>query len=114
MLQENHDWLRSAICNEPRGHQAMVGALLCQPHEPDCVCGVIFFNIVSTLNAGKLKPGQVWRQAGILDTVFSGTIEELPDGRIIPRVCGRAWVIGEYTYIFNPGDPFRHGIPSTI
>ena len=49
-LREEHDWLRSAVCNEPRGHEAMVGALLCEPHEPDCVCGVIFFNNVSTLN----------------------------------------------------------------
>ena len=43
-LREEHDWLRSSVCNEPRGHEAMVGALLCEPHEPDCVCGVIFFN----------------------------------------------------------------------
>lgn len=49
-LREEHDWLRSSVCNEPRGHEAMVGALLCEPHEPDCVCGVIFFNNLSTLN----------------------------------------------------------------
>ena len=49
-LRRDHDWLRSAICNEPRGHEAMVGALLCEPYESDCVCGVIFFNNVSTLN----------------------------------------------------------------
>ncbi|RYD40602.1 MAG: hydroxyproline-2-epimerase, partial [Verrucomicrobiaceae bacterium] len=49
-LREEYDWLRSATCNEPRGHEAMVGALLCEPHEPDCVCGVIFFNNLSTLN----------------------------------------------------------------
>ena len=49
ILREQHDWLRSAVCNEPRGHEAMVGALLCEPYEPDCCCGVIFFNNVSTL-----------------------------------------------------------------
>ena len=49
-FQQEHDWLRSAVCNEPRGHEAMVGALLCKPHEPDCICGVIFFNNISTLN----------------------------------------------------------------
>jgi 4-hydroxyproline epimerase len=279
-LQHDYDWLRSAVCNEPRGHEAMVGALLCEPHEPDCVCGVIFFNNVSTLNmcihgtigltvtlahlgkirpgthridtpvgvvsatlredgsvevanvpsyrkaakvpvevpgwgtvrgdiawggnwfflienqgpavefanlealtdytwavrnelaaqgitgdhgmeidhievfgppgdpaladsrnfvlcpgkaydrspcgtgtsaklaclhaAGTLEAGQTWHQAGILDTVFHGTIEELPGGRIIPRVSGRAWVNGESTYFLNPTDPFRHGIPTPI
>lgn len=44
-----HDAFRSMVCNEPRGHSAMVGALLCDAHEPDCACGVIFFNNVSTL-----------------------------------------------------------------
>jgi len=44
------DWLRSATVNEPRGHEAMVGALLCEPVEKDCVVGVIFFNNVGVLN----------------------------------------------------------------
>jgi 4-hydroxyproline epimerase len=279
-LREEHDWLRSAVCNEPRGHEAMVGALLVEPHEPDCCCGVIFFNNVSTLNmcihgtiglavtlahlgrigpgehridtpvgvvvahlhpdgsvtvanvpsyrmaaevevevpewgtvrgdiswggnwffliedqgpkvefknlealtsftwavrqaleeqgitgengmeidhiesfgppsdpaladsrnfvlcpgkaydrspcgtgtsaklaslyaAGKLKPGQIWRQASILDTVFEGQVEELSDGKVIPHVTGRAWVNGEAVYYFDPSDPFRHGIPTPL
>jgi 4-hydroxyproline epimerase len=61
---------------------------------------------------GKLKPGQIWRQAGILDTVFHGSFEELTDGRILPRISGRAWVNGESTYFFNPSDPFLYGIQS--
>jgi 4-hydroxyproline epimerase len=275
-----HDWLRAAVCNEPRGHDAMVGALLCEPSEPDCCCGVIFFNNVGTLNmcihgtigvvvtlmhlgkispgehridtpvgvvvakvnedrsitvanvpsyrkatgvqvevpdygvvtgdiawggnwffliknqgpavnfshlpkllpftlavraalreqgitgdrdmsidhvecfgppsdptvadsrnfvlcpgnaydrspcgtgtsaklaclhaAGKLVPGQVWRQAGILDTVFTGTVEELPGGKVLPSITARAWITGESTYHFDPADPFRYGIPSAI
>jgi len=34
---------------EPRGHDAMVGALLCDPVAPGCVAGVIFFNNVGML-----------------------------------------------------------------
>ncbi|MCP5538214.1 MAG: proline racemase family protein [Akkermansiaceae bacterium] len=49
-LREKYDWIRSACINEPRGHSAMVGALLCQPVNPDCVAGVIFFNNVGYLN----------------------------------------------------------------
>jgi len=275
-LRDDHAWLRGAVCREPRGHEAVVGALMCAADEPDCACGVIFFNNVSTLKmcihgtiglavtlahlgkihpgmhridtpvgvvladlradgavevtnvpgyrhaaavavevpgwgtvrgdiawggnwfflieghgppvafahldaltrfaqdvrrsltdqgisgadgmeidhievfgppgnpaladsrnfvlcpggaydrspcgtgtsaklaclhaAGKLRPGQVWRQAGILDTVLEGSIEPLPDGKIIPRVAGRAWVNATSTYIFDPADPFRHGL----
>ena len=277
-LRTEHAWLRSAVCNEPRGHDAMVGALLCEPHAADCVCGVIFFNNVSTLPmcihgtlgltvtlahlgkistgshridtpvgvvvatlrddgsvevtnvpsyrqasgvtlevsgwgtvtgdvawggnwcflidgqgpavesaniealtefawlvrqelgkrgitadggveidhvevfgpptdpaladsrnfvlcpgkaydrspcgtgtsaklaclsaSGKLKAGEIWHQAGILNTVFTCRFENLPEGRILPHVSGRAWVNGESTYLFNPADPFRHGIPN--
>jgi 4-hydroxyproline epimerase len=43
------DSWRSAIVNEPRGSDAMVGALLCAPHRADCRFGVIFFNNVGML-----------------------------------------------------------------
>ena len=43
------DTWRSAIVNEPRGSDAMVGALLCEPHREDCRFGVIFFNNVGVL-----------------------------------------------------------------
>ncbi|MBB5350325.1 4-hydroxyproline epimerase [Haloferula luteola] len=280
IFREKHDWLRQAVCNEPRGHEAMVGGLLCEPHEADCVAGVIFFNNVSTLNMcihgtiglvvtlvhlgkigagvhridtpvgvvtatvgddgkvevanvpsyrlasgvsvevpgwgrvrgdiawggnwfflidsqgpevvaenmaelteftwavktalavqgitgengmeidhvesfgppadpeladgrnfvmcpgkaydrspcgtgtsaklaclhaeGRLQPGEVWRQASILNTVFCGRYDLLPDGAILPRISGRAWVNGEATYFFNEADPFACGIPSFL
>jgi 4-hydroxyproline epimerase len=48
-LRDEFDRWRSAIVNEPRGSDAMVGALLCAPHRPDCRFGVIFFNNVGML-----------------------------------------------------------------
>lgn len=44
------DHIRSAVINEPRGSDVMVGALLCEPTDPSCVAGVIFFNNVGVLN----------------------------------------------------------------
>ena len=35
--------------NEPRGSDVMVGALLCEPADPTCAAGVIFFNNVGYL-----------------------------------------------------------------
>lgn len=43
------DSFRSAIVNEPRGSDVMVGALLCPPSDPSCTAGVIFFNNVGYL-----------------------------------------------------------------
>jgi 4-hydroxyproline epimerase len=43
------DHYRSAIVNEPRGSDVMVGALLTPPTDPTCRAGVIFFNNVGYL-----------------------------------------------------------------
>ena len=49
IFREQHDPFRSAIVNEPRGSDAMVGALLCEPSDKSCATGVIFFNNVGYL-----------------------------------------------------------------
>src|SRR5215831_7323936 len=49
-FRNEFDEFRSAVVNEPRGNDAIVGALLCEPHDPSCQAGVIFFN-----NVGYLK-----------------------------------------------------------
>ena len=42
------DW-RAGIVTEPRGSDVVVGALLCEPDDPECAAGVIFFNNVGYL-----------------------------------------------------------------
>jgi 4-hydroxyproline epimerase len=49
IFKERFDHFRSAVVNEPRGNDAMVGALLCTPHDAGCSTGVIFFNNVGYL-----------------------------------------------------------------
>jgi 4-hydroxyproline epimerase len=49
VLRDRHDSFRSAVVNEPRGSDVMVGALLCPPVDPACAAGVIFFNNVGYL-----------------------------------------------------------------
>src|SRR5262249_47188774 len=49
-FRERFDGYRSAIVNEPRGSDVMVGAILVEPANPSCVAGVIFFNNVGYLN----------------------------------------------------------------
>jgi|SRR5579875_1273855 len=49
VFRKKYDTFRSAVVNEPRGSDAVVGALLCQPQDPSCAAGVIFFNNVGFL-----------------------------------------------------------------
>ncbi len=49
-FRRDFDHIRSAVVNEPRGNDAIVGALLCEPSDPTCDAAVIFFNNVGYLN----------------------------------------------------------------
>jgi 4-hydroxyproline epimerase len=48
-FRTKHDSFRSAVVNEPRGSDVMVGGILCKPVDPNCAAGVIFFNNVGFL-----------------------------------------------------------------
>lgn len=48
-FRREYDHVRSAIVCEPRGNDVLVGALLCEPVDPSCAAGVIFFNNVGYL-----------------------------------------------------------------
>jgi 4-hydroxyproline epimerase len=72
-FRKKHDQFRSAVVNEPRGSDVIVGALLCEPVDRTCAAGVIFFNNVGYLGMcghgtiglmvtlaymGRIRPGQ--------------------------------------------------------
>lgn len=43
-LRQSADDFRRCVILEPRGSDALVGALLCEPEDSSCAAGVIFFN----------------------------------------------------------------------
>jgi 4-hydroxyproline epimerase len=72
-FQREFDSFRSAVVNEPRGSDVIVGALLVEPVDKTCVTGVIFFNnvgylgmcghgtiglMVTLAHLGKIKAGE--------------------------------------------------------
>jgi 4-hydroxyproline epimerase len=48
-LRDHRDDFRRSVVLEPRGSDVFVGALLTDTPQPNCVCGVIFFNNVGYL-----------------------------------------------------------------
>jgi 4-hydroxyproline epimerase len=58
---------------------------------------------------GKLRPGQVWRQEGIVGSVFEGRIE-VDGGVVQPTITGEAFVTAEGTLLLDPRDPFEKGV----
>ena len=72
-FRREHDAFRSAVVNEPRGSDVLVGALLCEPADRSCSAGVIYFNNVGVLGMcghgtiglmvtlaqlGRIRPGE--------------------------------------------------------
>ena len=60
----------------------------------------------------KLAPGQLWRQEGILGTIFEGSYRTLNSSlrEVIPSITGTAFITSESRLILHPDDPFRTGI----
>ena len=58
---------------------------------------------------GKLQPGQVWRQASIIGSVFEASYERDGD-KIVPTLRGRAHISAEATLLIEDNDPFGWGI----
>ena len=50
VLKNQYDHFRRGVILEPRGNDVLVGALLCEPVNPEATAGVIFFNNTGYLN----------------------------------------------------------------
>jgi 4-hydroxyproline epimerase len=102
IFRERFDEFRSAVVNEPRGSDVLVGALLCEPVDPTCAAGVIFFNNVGYLgmcghgligvvvilaHLGRIKPGThaFETPVGVVKATLEGsntvTIQNVPSRR---------------------------------
>ncbi len=101
-LRDEHDGFRSAVVCEPRGFDALVGALLLDPVSPDAVAQVLFFNNVgylpmcvhgtigvgaTLLHQGRIEPGlhRLETPAGdvVMDVAADGqvSVENVPSRR---------------------------------
>jgi 4-hydroxyproline epimerase len=49
IFARDFDHIRSFTVNEPRGYDAIVGGLLCEPVDPACAAGVIYFNNIGVI-----------------------------------------------------------------
>jgi proline racemase len=58
---------------------------------------------------GKLDPGQTWRQAGILGSVFEASYRHGERG-VLPRITGSAHVTLQGTLLIDEADPLAWGI----
>jgi 4-hydroxyproline epimerase len=77
------DHYRSALVNEPRGSDVMVGGLLQEPIDPSCSAGIIFFNNVGYL--GMCGHGTIGLVATLahLGKITAGTLNiETPVGPV--------------------------------
>jgi 4-hydroxyproline epimerase len=118
LLREHHDDFRSAVVNEPRGSDPVVGALVCPPTDPSCAAGVLFFNNVGYLGMcghgtigllatlaylGRVEPGthRIETPVGVVSAHLhdSGavTVRNVPSYRHAARVAVHVDGVGDIT-----------------
>jgi 4-hydroxyproline epimerase len=110
-LRSEFDWLRSAAVNEPRGSDAIVGALLCESTDRECVADVIFFNNVGYLSmCGHGTIGLVVTLA-YMGRIAPGTHRiETPAGVVTAHLSPR----GEVTVKNVPSYRYRAGVTVNV
>jgi 4-hydroxyproline epimerase len=112
-LRARFDHLRRAVVCEPRGHEAVVGALLTSPVNEGSVAGIIFFNndtylgmcghgligVVRTLEfLGRLTPGKSY-----FDTPVGTVSAELNADDSVSIDATEAWVYASDVAVDVPG-----------
>src|SRR5437763_11286082 len=123
VLRDRHDQFRSAVVNEPRGSDVVVGALLCEPADPTCSAGVIFFNnvgylgmcghgtiglLVTLAHLGRVRPGthRIETPVGVvsarLHDANTVTVRNVASGRhaagVAVEVPGHGRVVGDVAW----------------
>jgi 4-hydroxyproline epimerase len=89
VFRDRHDAFRSAVVNEPRGSDVMVGAILLEPVDPTAAAGVIFFNNVGYLGMCGHGTIGVTVALGYLGRIGPGTHRlETPVGRVAVTLDG--------------------------
>lgn len=122
-MAREYDGFRSAVVNEPRGSDVVVGALLVEPEDPACAAGVIFFNnvgylgmcghgtigVVATLEyLGRIAPGEhrIETPVGVVRATLHGagrvTVENVASYRhrkdVVVEVPGFGVVTGDVAW----------------
>jgi 4-hydroxyproline epimerase len=102
-MRRSHDMLRAGVVREPRGHDAVVGALLMAPVSPGATAGVVFFNDVGYLGMCGHGLIGVVRTLEFLGTIRPGVVRiDTPVGTVSAELAGD----GEVTVENIPA--FRH------
>ena len=100
ILRSRFDHIRSAVVNEPRESDVIVGAILCEPVKRSSIAGVVFFNNVGYL--GMCGHGTI----GLISTLAYM-------GRIKPAVHVIETPVGDVTAELHPnGDVTVTNVPS--
>jgi len=102
-MRRSHDMLRCGVVREPRGHDAVVGALLTPPVSTGATAGVVFFNDVGYLGMCGHGLIGVVRTLEFLGTIRPGLVRiDTPVGTVSAELAAD----GEVTIENIPA--FRH------
>ncbi|PBQ09325.1 MULTISPECIES: 4-hydroxyproline epimerase [Pseudomonas syringae group] len=100
----DHDWIRTALMFEPRGHDVMSGVIPYPPFRDDCDVGALFIEVSGCLpmcGAGTLGFTTVVIEEGLVTPKIPGKLAvETPAGRVVVDYTMRGEAV-ESVRLFN-------------
>lgn len=83
----NHDWVRTGLMFEPRGHDVMSGSILMPPTRDDCDIGILFIEVSGCLpmcGHGTIGTVTVALERHLVQPKVPGTLAlDTPAGRVV-------------------------------
>lgn len=107
-MWENHDWIRTSMIQEPRGHRDMFGAVLLPPKRDDVDFGVIYMDNTNYLNMcghATIGVSTAIVELGLVEVTDPVTelVLETPAGLVYPRVKTENGRVESVTFENVPG-----------
>ena len=88
-FEARHDWIRTSLMFEPRGHDVMSGAILCPPTTADGDAGILFIEVSGCLpmcGHGTIGTVTMAIEHGLITPADEGVLRlDTPAGRVVAR-----------------------------
>jgi proline racemase len=118
-LQEEYDFVRTALMHEPRGHADMFGAIIMEPADPEADIGVVFMDTggyLAMCGHGSIGAVVAALTTGLvpLEEPTTEVLMDTPAGLVRARAAVENGRIGPVSVENVPGFLYRSGVEVTL
>lgn len=115
---KNHDWIRTGLMFEPRGHDMMSGSILYPPTRDDCDVAILFIETSGCLpmcGHGTIGTVTMAIENGLVQPKTPGVLRlDTPAGLVIAQYTQVGEYVEEVRLINVPSFLYKQGLSATV